>query len=312
MERPPIPENEDERLAALHALGILDTEAEEHFDRVARLAQHVIGVPIALVSFVDGDRQWFKSRIGLEPQETPRDASFCAHAIVHDADVFVVNDATADRRFTDNPLVLGQPEIRFYAGSPIAAPDGSKLGTLCVIDRVPRELTEEDAQALRDLAAIVERELEVRQTSMVDPLTGVYNRRGFEVLAAHAFRAARRERVPVSVVYLDLDGLKVVNDSQGHRAGDALIVRAARLLTSTFRDSDVVARLGGDEFVVLLTGEGAVDRALERLDAAVEREGGDLSFSLGAVTFDVDGETSLSDVLARADEAMYAQKRAKR
>lgn len=312
MERPPIPDNEDERLAALHALGLLDTEAEEHFDRITRLAQRVLGVPIALVSLVDGDRQWFKSRIGLDPQETSRDASFCAHAIVDDADVFVVEDATVDRRFSDNPLVVGQPEIRFYAGSPIAGPDGSKLGTLCVIDRVPRELSKEDEQALRDLAAIVERELEVRQTSMVDPLTGAYNRRGFELLAAHVFRSARRQHVPVSVVYLDLDGLKLVNDAQGHGAGDALIVRAAEVLSSTFRDSDVVARLGGDEFAVVLTGEGAVDRALVRLDAAIEREQSDLSFSVGAVTFEVEGDTLLSDVLARADEAMYAQKRSKR
>ena len=312
MEPARIPDNEDDRLAALHALGLLDTEAEEHFDRITRLAQRVLGVPIALVSLVDGDRQWFKSRVGLEPQETSRDASFCAHAIVDDAQVFVVPDATVDHRFSDNPLVVGQPEIRFYAGSPIAAPDGSKLGTLCVIDRVPRQLDAADEQALRDLAAIVERELEVRQSTMIDPLTGVYNRRGFELLAAHVFRTARRQAVPVSIVYLDLDGLKVVNDGQGHRAGDALIVRAADTLTATFRDSDVVARLGGDEFAVLLTGEHAVDRALERLDRAVAADGSGLSFSRGSVTFEVDADTRLADMLARADSAMYEQKRAKR
>lgn len=305
-----LPENESGRLASLRSLGLLDTEAEEQFDRVTRLAQHLLGVPIALVSLVDEDRQWFKSRIGLEPAETSRDASFCAHAIVQDAPVFEVRDARADERFVDNPLVTGDPMIRFYAGSPIAAPDGSPLGTLCIIDRVPRELTEEDRSALRDLAALVERELEVRQLAMTDPLTGVHNRRGFELLAAQALRLCRRHGLRATIVYLDLDGLKQVNDTEGHRAGDALILRAADVLTATFRGSDIVARVGGDEFALLLPG-GDADAAIARLEAALEDAPG-VSFSLGAVTFDVDDETDLGELLSSADGAMYEDKRAKR
>ena len=314
MQPPPTPLDEDARLTALRGLGILDTAAEEHFDRIARLAQRLLGVPIVLVSLVDTDRQWFKARIGLAASETSRDASFCAHAIVDDAPVFVVPDAREDARFVDNPLVTGDPSIRFYAGSPIAAPDGSKLGTLCVIDRVPREMSDTDQEALRDLAALVERELEVRQASLTDPLTGLYNRRGFELLAAQALRTCRRQRVPATIVYFDLDGLKEVNDTRGHRAGDELIVRGADLLARTFRDSDVVARLGGDEFAALLPGsDGAdgIDRVLARLDAALAADGL-VSFSLGAASVAVDGDADLATLLSEADGAMYEDKRSKR
>ncbi len=156
---PPLPPDEPDRLADLRALGILDTPAEERFDRLTRLAQDLFGVPIALVSLIDEDRQWFKSRQGLDAAETPREVSFCGHAILGD-EVFVVPDATDDPRFQDNPLVTGDPDIRFYAGAPLHTPSGHRVGTLCVIDSEPRPWTEAQGRALQDLAAVVELELQ--------------------------------------------------------------------------------------------------------------------------------------------------------
>lgn len=158
MHKPALPPNEAERLAALHALKILDTPPEERFDRITRIAQRLFDVPIALVSLVDANRQWFKSRQGLEASETPRDISFCGHAILGD-DVFVVPDTQQDLRFCDNPMVTGEPKIVFYAGCPLTALDGSKLGTLCIKDRRPRQMSPAEIELIRDLAAMVEDEL---------------------------------------------------------------------------------------------------------------------------------------------------------
>lgn len=154
----PLPPDEDQRLAALHALQILDTPPEERFDRVTRLARRVLGVPIVLITLVDANRQCFKSCQGLSAIETPRDVSFCAHAILQDAPL-VVPDTHADPRFAGNPFVLGDPQIRFYAGQPLHGPDGYLLGTLCVVDRRPRQLSADDLAALRDLASLAEDEL---------------------------------------------------------------------------------------------------------------------------------------------------------
>jgi PAS domain S-box-containing protein len=162
MKVAPRPVDEDERLAELHSLNILDTPSEERFDRITRLALRIFDVPIALVSLVDGNRQWFKSCQGLLVSETPRGISFCGHAIIGE-DVFLVEDARLDPRFSDNPLVTDDPHVTFYAGQPVRGPQGHKLGTLCIIDHRPRHMNPKDLQALRDLAAWVENELSVSQ-----------------------------------------------------------------------------------------------------------------------------------------------------
>jgi PAS domain S-box-containing protein len=163
MLAPIIPENEDQRLATLHGLQILDTPPEERFDRLTRITQRVLDVPIAIVSLVDSDRQWFKSCQGLDATETPRNISFCGHTILGD-ETFIVSDALLDPRFADNPLVAGAPHIRFYTGQPLKANNGSRLGTLCVIDFKPRHLSQADLDVLRDLAALVENELNLMHT----------------------------------------------------------------------------------------------------------------------------------------------------
>ncbi|WLQ17207.1 ATP-binding protein [Hahella aquimaris] len=158
MQEPIIPENETQRLACLHSLCILDTEPEQRFDRITRLAASLFNVPIALVSLVDAERQWFKSKVGLSAAETGRNISFCGHAILQ-REVLYVPNALKDPRFSDNPLVSGPPYIRFYAGAPLSLDDTHRIGTLCLIDVRPRRFSPEQLQRLQDLAGWVEREL---------------------------------------------------------------------------------------------------------------------------------------------------------
>ena len=157
-----IPVDEAERLLALHSAHILDTPHEEAFDRITRLAAQLLRVPIALVSLVDADRQWFKSKLGLEAAQTARDISFCGHAVLQ-KEPFVISDARADLRFADNPLVTGAPFVRFYAGIPMLSVEGKALGSFCVIDRVVRVLSEAELAALVDLAAMAQEQIERRQ-----------------------------------------------------------------------------------------------------------------------------------------------------
>jgi len=318
MRAPAIPENEEARIDTLYSLGILDTPPEERFDRLTRLARRVFRVPIAMVNLVDEHRIWTKSAQGLQASEGPRDTSFCAHAILGD-DILVVADAMQDERFRDNPYVTGEPNVRFYAGCPLRAPNGDKLGTLCLIDHQPREFSEEDRALLRDLAGMAERELAVLQLATMDELTMLANRRGFEALSAHALELSRRFKKPAALLYFDLDNLKQINDGLGHAEGDRALKTFAQLLRLTFRESDVLGRLGGDEFAAFMTNvsNAELDGALERLEQAVddynEKTGldYDVEFSCGKVTFDASGTADVSDLMAQADAMMYQNKKRK-
>jgi diguanylate cyclase (GGDEF)-like protein len=310
----PLPENESQRLQSLRALNILDTPPDERFDRLTRVARRLFDTPIALMSLVDADRQWFKSRPGLDFPETPRDHSFCAHAIL-DEGAFIVPDALMDQRFRENPLVRTFPEIRFYAGYPVRAPDGSALGTLCVIDHEPREVEEGDVDALRDLAGMAEQELKSLTLATSDDLTGLTNRRGFEGIASYTLALCHRVGRPATVLYFDLDDFKSVNDSRGHAAGDRVLQDFAGHLLSTFRDSDVVARLGGDEFCVLLSGATTRDlpRPLALLRNRRNRSGEAIApFSVGAVSYDAKRHDDVAQLLEEADQEMYRRKRLRR
>jgi diguanylate cyclase (GGDEF)-like protein len=306
-------------LVDLRSLDLLDTPTDERFDRITRIAQRCFGVPIALVSLIDEDRQWFKARVGLAAKETPREVSFCAHAIMGD-DILQVADASADERFRDNPLVTGDPGIRFYAGAPIDSPNGHKLGTLCVIDRSRRDFAEQDREMLRDLADLVEDEIATLQLAATDELTHLNNRRGLLLTARQLLSYAKRMHEPASLVFIDLDGLKRINDEFGHEAGDAALIEVARLLHDSLRESDVIARLAGDEFCVLFTGVPALGAgtALTRLQAAVKernkkaRGKPQLALSIGLANWSPDSEETLDELIQRADRKMYANKKAKK
>ncbi len=308
--------NEESRLASLQSLRILDTDPEERFDRVTRLAKKLFDVPIALVSLVDERRQWFKSSIGLSVKETPRDISFCGHTI-HNNHTFIIEDTFLDERFSDNPLVINEPNIRFYAGHPISAPSGENIGTLCIIDTKPRTLNEDDHAALSDLAALVTGEFISLQLATMDELTNISNRRGFKRLGQHCLDMADRRNSMCHLVYFDLNKFKLFNDNYGHAAGDQVLKIFAEQMKNTFRSSDVCARFGGDEFVVLLTGS-----EHESAQQAVKRFANNLisvskhldlpyhiTFSHGIVAFDHQKHIDIELLINEADKAMYKNKK---
>ncbi|MFV7770639.1 sensor domain-containing diguanylate cyclase [Shewanella marisflavi] len=316
MIKPELPANERERLHALRTLKILDTSHEERFDRVTRMAKRMFGVEISLVSLVDENRQWFKSKQGLDASETPRDISFCGHAINQDG-LFIIPNAIEDVRFADNPLVTQEPNIRFYAGYPLKLRQGIKIGTLCLIDSKPKHLNEEDKQLLNDLGAMIEQEIRSIQLATLDELTLISNRRGFITLAEHSQRVCRRKKIPMSVILFDLNKFKPINDNFGHHEGDFALQQFAEVMRSVFRESDVIGRLGGDEFVAMLTDVSdetiaiILDRFKTEMDAMNKAINKPylIEYSAGVANFSYETEHSLEEMIAAADAAMYEQKK---
>ena len=307
MKNAPLPANEVKRLHALHRLDLLDTEPEPAFDDLTMLAAQICGTPIALVSLVDAERQWFKSRCGLQVCETSREVSMCAHAFTEPDGVLVVPDAALDERFADSPLVVGEPYIRFYGGVVLWSPDQLPLGALCVIDHRPRTLDASQQRALKALARQAEAQMhlrlrvrELRETSLalqrqksrlmqqhhaleerceqlavearVDALTGVGSRRDADHRLGDEFRVALTLNLPLSVALIDIDRFKQVNDTYGHARGDEMLRQVARKLASELRSDDYLARFGGEEFVVMLPNTPAelARKISERLRLAVE------------------------------------------
>lgn len=315
MLKAPIPGNEPQRLASLRALNVLDTVPEERFDRLTRMARRLFGVQTVLVSLVDENRQWFKSAQGVDVCETPRDISFCGHAILQDGPL-LIPDTLLDLRFSDNPLVVGAPFIRFYAGHPLAAPDGQRVGTLCLIDASPRTLDDEELAMLADMARMVEHELAMVQLAMIDELTGLTNRRGFELLLDQTLALCHRLNRSASLLFFDLDRFKDINDQHGHAVGDRVLADFGKLLQQTFRSSDLLGRLGGDEFVVLLSIADLAERerALKRLDMAVQAynaegaRGWQLAYSVGFADASPESGIRGAELVAQADRRMYEQK----
>lgn len=257
----PIPAFETERLQDLYALKILDTAAEERFDRYTSLAADIFDVSIALVSLVDKDRQWFKSACGLAAKETSRDVAFCAHAIL-EPEMLVIPDARNDPRFAGNPLVVNEPHIRFYAGAVLRGPTGKPVGTLCLIDHKPRDLSEREHDRLRELARLVERELQhnyeveelrrqIERTAYYDPLTELPNRRLVHDRLHQAILVGKKNARRLAVIFLDIDRFGALNSALGRAAGDAVLKEVARRLREAVDPAWTVGRWQDDQFVVL-------------------------------------------------------------
>ncbi len=314
MSVPQSPQDEKLRLEKLRALKLLDTAPEERFDRLTRMAKRLFQVKSAVVSLVDEDRQWFKSKASAEslPDETSRDVSFCGHAILDD-DVFVVEDAQFDERFKDNPLVTAESGIRFYAGFPLRISDGSALGTLCIFDSEPRQLTGEDLQLLRDLGDMAEKEIAALQLATLDPLTLISNRRGFTELAQYAFSVSKRKALPASVILIDINRFSQIRADFGQTESDQILVKMASILRAVFRETDIFGRIGDDEFAVFMmeSDDDSTRDAIRRLQRAVEQydmeaeRGYDIEFRAGYVVAAPGTIQTLDDLLALADERMY-------
>lgn len=345
----PLPADEAMRLDALRRFDILDTDAEGAYDDITRIAAYIADTPISLISLVDADRQWFKSKVGLTASQTPREYAFCAHAILRPDEPLVVADAAHDPRFADNPLVTGAPDIRFYMGAPLVTVDKHAIGTLCVIDRVPREPSRAEIDALAALARQVMSQLELRrlsrdlrtivgereahvaeleryrtelevtnatllERSLRDPLTGRGNRAAFDDRLMDEVYRAKRYELPLSLLMVDVDHFKQYNDSFGHPAGDVALKIVAEAL-GNIRPSDFLARIGGEEFAVILpsTGSEVAMIMAERLRQNVEAQAfphRPVTVSIGTATLRAEG--SPATVLEIADKALYAAKRSGR
>jgi diguanylate cyclase (GGDEF)-like protein len=307
------------RLQALQSYQVLDTAREEPFDRVVRVARSILRAPIALVSLVDRERQWFKARSGVTICEAPRDFSLCAYAIESD-EPFIVADTHADPRFRALPLVVGPPYVRSYIGVPLRTPAGCRIGTLCVMDTEVRQPELEQIGILQDLAALVMDELELRLVATTDGLTGALSRRAFLAAAARDLAHVRRHGGDLSCILLDLDHFKCINDTYGHAAGDRALQEVVMLLKSGLRNADYVGRLGGEEFGVVMPGADAAvacdvgERLRQRvMNAWLPTQAGEvrLTVSVGVATR-MPQDARIEDLLLRSDRALYTAKTAGR
>jgi diguanylate cyclase (GGDEF)-like protein len=308
--------NSERRLSELDRYDVLDTSAEETFDRVTRLVCRLFGVKMATVTFVDGHRQWFKSRQGMSEPETTRDTSICQYTVAQ-GEPLVIENVHDDVRFCDFPSVRGDAHLRFYAGAPIRSTHGEVIGTLCAMDVEPRQFTDKEVDLLCDLARLVESEMELRVLSATDSLTQTLSRRAFHREAERAIALAARHRYDLSCIVFDIDHFKLINDTDGHAAGDVVLRRVAEISQQTLRPSDILGRIGGEEFAAILPHASPVGAAevAERLRKAIEgltikRQNRVLqtTASFGVASL---GSSALeaSALVERADQAMHQAKR---
>lgn len=291
------PSDEAARIRALQATSLLDSAREERFDRYTRLARQLLRVPMAVVSLVDTDRQWFKSIEGLEAVQTPRDVAFCAHAIRSPGAMTVIEDATQDPRFRDNPLVTGGHAVRFYAGMPIAGADGQPLGTLCILDRRPRTLHDEERAMLRKVARMVEKELARTPPRSLDRITGLSNHRGFVEQAARALAFDRQQHQGLLLVQLELE-----HTAGGHGS----LRRIADDLKNVFDEAVVLGRIGPTAFGLLVPRGTDVGARVARVRSRVAaRTGVQLPVRFAVVALDDAGEC-LASRMARVDAIVNA------
>lgn len=334
MKAPARPANEANRLANLDRLSILYSPAEERFDRITRIARRVFDAPVALISFISEDKQWIKSNQGFSATETSRDISFCSHAILR-GEPLVIQNAAKDPNFAENPLVTSSPGIRFYAGCPIKYEDTS-LGTLCVIDMVPREFKPSDVDALRSLAGWVENELKLKRMSvaqmellsklnsserrsMIDPITRVWNPGAMEDVLETEFSRAKRQKTPMALLRVDVADFEGIVRNCGEVGGDEVLREVAQRIRSCVRPHDALGRIADHEFLIFLCGCNAVDtRAIaNRISARISDEAFDVAdqnfqvrLNIGAATSKKVTELMLRKLKDTATAAMYEARQA--
>lgn len=325
------------KLAKLHSLDPFYTPLEERFERITRLAQRSLSVPIAAITIVQGNRQWFKSVAGWQISELPMSNSLCGEVLKAGKPVIVKN-ALEDLDLMNNPLVLRKPKFRFYAGYPIKDSDGKTIGTFCVMDLKPRKPDTNFGAALADLGEMAQRELfsvelsnaqsalvaklgEARRQAMFDPLTRLWNRRGGLDLLEKALEDALKHDHKLGLCLADIDNFKRVNDEHGHQVGDQVLSRVARTIVGSVRPQDLVCRYGGEEFLVILhdVDEKACVEIAERvcdgirsLPVRTRTATVQVTLSIGvAIRNRGDGITT-HGLIEKADQALYSSKRAGR
>lgn len=327
----PRPMDESSRLDALHAYQLLDSQADEDFDLLTELAAELCEAPYSFVSLVDEERVWYKSSFGTQAVQAPRDDSYCSWAILEQTEL-VIADVREDVRTANMPITANNKEYRMYAGVNLTTDDGYRVGVLCVVDTQPRNLTERQLGLLRKLARQVitlmelrrlDRELRdalsaVTRLANEDELTGLKNRRAWMEEARHQLQLSKRLGTPLSILMLDVDHFKSVNDTHGHPVGDAVLRSLGKLLTLCLRETDTPGRMGGEEFAVLIPGTDATGAAriaetlrnavaLENIqDGSVELQ---VTVSIGVVSVQNPAKDLALDTLMRtADQALYTAK----
>lgn len=313
-----IPKNDDQRLASLARYNILDTDVEEVFDRITLMARSLFDTKIALVSLVDRDRQWFKSHIGLDVRETPRDQAFCGHAILQ-SEPLIVEDASKDQRFSDNPLVTSKPFIRFYAGAQLVSKDGHKLGTLCVIDDKPRQLKEDDKRLLNELAKLAMNEIELKilqrhdkkreKYQNRDEFSNAYNQKTFKRLLEAECSRTRAHRSKLSLAVINFDYLGSVEGSRSESAVNQVAKSFCSCCKSVTRRHDLIARLGATKFALLMpktsseSAEIVVRRILSRANVfRPQIDGEEISYNLSVGIAQLSDRQSTAAFFKEADQ----------
>jgi diguanylate cyclase (GGDEF)-like protein len=323
------PIDEERRMDAVRQLNILDTPAEERFDRIPRLARRLFQVPMATLGLVDSTREWFKASIGMQHEQVGRRVSFAAHIVAEEGEI-VVPDTRNDPRFARNLLVVDEPYIRFFAGHPLRSRDGSVVGAICLYDVRSRGFDGDDLATLRDLAAITDAELNVSRLTpalrelmararatgeaRIDPMTRLWNRAAVLEIVDREIGYAREVVRPLSLLIVDVDGLKAVNDRYGTPRGDEALTEIARRLRSVLRPYDSIGRYGGEEFLILLPDAApeAAWSAGERLRAEMAERavlpGVPLTISVGIASLSGD-MTRAGDLVRKAERGLLEVKK---
>ena len=270
MKTVPHPADETERLKTLHALRILDSAHEERFDRITRIARRVFDVPVSIVGFVDRERLWFKSACGIALRETPRDTSFCSATILSD-EIMLIPDAMRDPQWADFPPVNAEPGVRFYAGHPLYSAEGRRIGSFCIVDYRPRELSAEDVQLFRDLAALAQSEVLVPRLRnahldvvferepfdahpRIDPVTRFWRRQVIREILDRELHKARTERQPVGIMLIGVDGHDELEGLFGRARRDLVVSEAAHSVRSALRPYDSLGQWDKGVFLAVLPG----------------------------------------------------------